>query len=480
MGSMDELVLGRTASGINAKLLDRLQDFRIHAALWAGTSYLLGKILQLSFFSYLAAALYFLFVVGSFSVAKSGTRKILSAVALFAVLSLTFGDLTLGGILHGFSRASFFAAFFPIMGLMQECGTNSKAVRSSAEWLTSLSPTKFIGALHAAVHVMSIFLGAGALGFIHSMLPQNAAGDNPALQEKWDMACLYSILRGNLTAFSWSPTSTTFAVLLPLFPEVRWADISLESLVLSLALIVFSFVAVLLGLKGVHASELSYEKGTEHSAKRLLPLAGILILLLLAAAVTMWGLPHLRLLTAVLTVVPLFSAFWLFSQYSRLSYKAGLAGVKNVLRGYVRNSVPKQTNVILILGAVVFLGCVLDAEITPGETFDFLRDVDISGNVLLLLSGLGIVVLSYFGLHTMLVIGIVAGMFGDIEMFNVSASTIVIALSLARVLGSSLNGLVGIMIITAQLGDISVQRLRKGNYLFVFMGCVLYCLWLLV
>jgi hypothetical protein len=316
---------------------------------------------------------------------RSGRAFIWLCLGL-ASLALSTGVLPVDGLRSAVHRVGFICALFTAFGMLREAAATSVMVRRCGLFLSRRQPGWRYLALTMGGQLFGIILNFGVIPLLGAMVTEGTReADRP--EEDAERArraavrrlrMVQALNRGFSTTLAWSPLTVSQAVILTALPSLSW-EAELPWLLLMSA--VFTLVGWTLdrlarARRAVGPSAPPTQDADSGSWALVLPILGLVVALLAGGTLLRMVLDS-RLVVAVMLMVPLVAAVWLFVQ-ARADRGLGgaLSDVGQRLAGHVRDVFPAYHHELAIVGSAAFLGMVVAAFIPVERVVDILTHLN--------------------------------------------------------------------------------------------------------
>ena len=222
-----------------------------------------------------------------------------------------------------FGSASFIAAFFTALMSIRSVATTSTSIEACGRFLARQPPGRRYLALTMGGHLFGLILSYGAISLLGSLAVSSSAQEpNAEVRAHRARRMLVAIQRGFVSTLPWSPLAFAVAISTTVVPGASWADAVAPCLASALILAGTGWA-----LDTIFKPRLSVRPMTAENEGSWLPMLSPLLLLLavlLACVAMVIAMTEVRIIGAVMTVVPVIAAVWAMLQRQRR--KGGAAG----------------------------------------------------------------------------------------------------------------------------------------------------------
>ena len=356
-----------------------------------------------------------------------------------------------------------FILLFASVTLLQYPALHSPSMQVVRAIVTNLPPGKRYLWLSLASHFLAAITNFAGFALLASFVAASPAGE---LRKRMALA----LSRGFVAASAWSPFFLAMAVVVSLMPELRWLDVAIPGVVVSLCLIFWGAVLDRLGERGKPrqagaAPHLPVE-GRTPALLRLAALSAILV----GGVAAFDAAAHLPMSTTIAIVVTAFSLGWM----ALLAIGRSPSVPRVSLRRYGASLTADVANLrglsVLFIAANIFgqgVGSAIDGQILV----DAAARIGVSGALwipfLLTIIAIG----SFCGLHAVIMI-VVIGHTLQPAAIGLSHATLALVMLTSWGIGGVLSPLSNLTLYAANMLGQSNWRMAWRDNGFYAAGCV--------
>lgn len=150
---------------------------------------------------------------------------LIAALALTGVLFVQGGGLT--PLVSALGLGAYFGTFIILLTVMKEAAERPGAILAVGHYLTAQPPGQRFLATALGSHVLGVFLNFGAVSPMSPLIRQSAVTADGHPDPMLERRQLSALIRGFTWILLWAPPTLSQAVLLSVFPQVRWIDFAL-------------------------------------------------------------------------------------------------------------------------------------------------------------------------------------------------------------------------------------------------------------
>lgn len=398
-----------------------------------------------------------------------------TGAALFATAALTRPDWpAMTG--RALASASFVAAFFIAVGWLRNAAGTSRVIERSGRFLAEQPPGRRYLALTVGGQLFGLVLLYGAISLLGGLAESSARREpNAEIRAIRTRRMLLAVQRGFVTTLCWSPLTFSMAVSTSLVPGSSWTG--------AVGLCVVS--GVILGGLGWGMDTLFKPKLSgprppprppEGSWADLLPLL-LLLALLMGGVGALQAATGLRVVYAVMVLVPGLSLAWIALQW-RGKPGGPLVHAGRRAAGYVAGDLAGYRSEIVLLvmaGFIGTLGSGLLAPLVAGASIDLTAIP-----AWLLLVGLVWVVpvTGQLGMNPILSVSLLAPLLPHADALGISPNAIILAITAGWALSGASSPFTATTLLVGALGRVRALHVGwKWNGAFTLIGGLLLSLW---
>lgn len=398
-----------------------------------------------------------------------------TGLALVAAAAATQADWT-AMTERALQTASFVAAFFTALAWLRNAAGSSRTIERCGRFLAEQPPGRRYLALTAGGHLFGLVLLYGAISLLGSLAESSARREpNEEIRAIRTRRMLLAIQRGFVATLCWSPLTFSMAISTSVVPGSSWAGAVGLCAVGSVILAVLGWALDTLFKPKLSAPAPPRAK-PEGSWGDLTPLL-VLLALLMAGVGALQVATGLRLVAAVMVVVPAISLSWIAIQahgnrmrpFAHTAYRA---------LHYVIDDLPEYRSELVLLimaGFIGTLGSSLLGPMVAGSGID-LATIP----TWLLLVGLMWVVpiTGQLGMNPILSVSLLAPLLPEASALGISPNVIIVALTAGWALSGASSPYTATTLLVGALGHVSALHVGwKWNGAYTLIGGVLLSLW---
>jgi hypothetical protein len=375
---------------------------------------------------------------------------------------------------HAAINISFLAAFFSALTILRVAAGSSGAMTRAGTFLATQPPGKRYISLTIGTQVFALLLNFGAIQLLGTLSLASARQEPDAEIRKIRIRrMLLAIQRGFISALPWSPMAFSTAMAVSTIPGLTWATVALPGLVSSTILLGTGW-AMDTVFKPKLTRPAPQRRETGLRPRVLLPLLALL-LLMLVPVLTIDLLLGIRVVGAVLVIVPVISIFWIWLQ------SRNLEALTDRLLTYVHAEIPLYRNDLLLIMSAGYLGVVGAALLVPlmgSAGFDVTQ----TRPVLLLMGLLWIMPLfGQIGANPILTMSLVAPVLPPAADFGLTPQSFAVALLCGWALTGLTSPFTATNMLVGRFGEIKTAQVgwvwNRGYFL---ISVTLLSIWVLV
>ena len=356
-----------------------------------------------------------------------------------------------------------FILLFAAVTLLQYPALHSPSMQVVRAIVTNLPPGRRYLWLSLASHLLAAITNFAGFALLASFVAASPAGE---LRKRMALA----LSRGFVAASAWSPFFLAMAVVVSLMPELRWLDVAIPGVLVSLCLIFWGAALDRFEARGKpRQAEAAPPLPVEGRTPALLRLA-LLSIILVGGVAAFDAAAHLPMSTTIAIVVTAFSLGWL-----ALLAMGRSPGVPRVsLRQYGASLTADVANLrglsVLFIAANIFgqgVGSAIDGQILV----DAAARIGVSGALWIPFLLAIIAVGSFCGLHAVILI-VVIGHTLQPAAVGLSQATLALVMLTSWGIGGVLSPLSNLTLYVANmLGKSNWRMAWRDNGLYA-AGCV--------
>ncbi|OWU80309.1 membrane protein [Loktanella sp. 22II-4b] len=409
-------------------------------------------------------------------VRKGRQGFIVVALGLSALAVATLPDW---GIIieRGLNTAAFIAAFFTALATLRNAADSSPAIRRCGRFLSQQPPGRRYAALTVGGQLFALVLNYGSIVLLGSLALANAGQEtNPEIRYHRTRRMLLAIQRGFISSLAWSPLSFAVAITSALIPQATWLRALLPCLVTG-AIVAGTGWLMDTVFKPRLSGPRPIQKGPEDSAATLLPL--LFLLLILGGSV---GLLHflfeVRVVGAVIVVVPLIALVWVGLQAAR---GQRLRSMGSRARGYLGRDLPGYRGELVLLMMAGFIGTV-GAQLLVPRVEAMGLDLGALPPWLILISLVWIIPLAgQLGMNPILAVSLIAPLLPSAEAMGVTPVAVFVAITAGWSLSGASSPFTATTLLIGSFAGISATRVGiQWNGIYTLTCAVALSAWVWV
>ncbi|MDT0683343.1 hypothetical protein RM543_11650 [Roseicyclus sp. F158] len=410
-------------------------------------------------------------------VAWSRRLYLLIGGALFAVVAAVLPGWR-DAAAAAFGTASFIAAFFTALMTIRSVAAGSPSIQACGMFLAQQPPGRRYLALTIGGHLFGLILSYGAISLLGSLAASSVAKEpDPEIRAHRKRRMLVAIQRGFVSTLPWSPLAFAVAISTTLVPGASWSGAVLPCLVSALILSGTGWA-----LDTIFKPRLTVPRpATRAEGGWLKAMAPLLILLaiLLGCVTAIWAVAELRIIAAVMSVVPIIALVWAGIQGQ--GEEGALRHVGTRAAAFAVRDLPGNGPELVLLVMAGFIGTIggqLAAAVVPGTGFDLAALP--TWSVLLILFWL-IPVAGQIGMNPILAVSLMAPLLPTPEALGVAPSTVIVAITGGWALSGSTSPFTASTLLIGSLGGVSATHVGlRWNSLYALTCGFVLSLWVLL
>jgi hypothetical protein len=414
-------------------------------------------------------------IVVLLAAASERTGRLFLGVCSLATAALIVTQETWSEVLgRAVINIGFLASFFSALTILRVAADTSGAMNRAGTYLATRPPGQRYISLTLGTQVFALLLNFGAIQLLGTLSLASAKQEpDEEIRRIRVRRMLLAIQRGFVSALPWSPMAFSTAMAVATIPGLSWGELAVPGLVSSLILLGTGWAMDTI-FKPRLKRPVPATGATDLRWTVLLPLAALLVLMLVPvlAIDLLFGI---RVVGAVLVVVPLLSIVWICFQ------SADRARFSERLVSYVVDEIPVYRRDLLLIMSAGYLGVVGSALLGPVMEQAGL-DMTLLPTWLLLLGLFWVMpVFGQVGANPILTMSLLAPILPPAEALGVSPSAIAAALLCGWALTGLTSPFTATNLLVGRFGDIRTSHVGwVWNRWYFLASVTLLSLWLLV
>jgi hypothetical protein len=396
-------------------------------------------------------------------------RKVLRSQWLMALLLIAAG-IVLAALHHSVAAALWqggrgtlmFILLFASVTLLQYPALHSPSMQVVRAIVTGLPPGWRYFWLSLASHFLSAITNFAGFALLASFVEGSAAGN---LRRRMALA----LSRGFVAASSWSPFFLAMAVVVSLMPDLRWLDVAVPGLILSLCFILWGSLCDRFDARagdddGVRATRRIEGRGP--AMLRLALLSGILV----GGVAALDAILHISMSATIAIVVTVFSLGWFLLLASSRSPGVPAVGARAYRRNLVESVAGLRGLSVLFIGANIF-GQGVSAAIDGQMLVEAASRIGIAGVLWVPFLLAVIATASLFGLHAVILI-VVIGHTLPPATIGLAPATLALIMLTSWGVGGVLSPLSNLTLYVANMLGVTNWRMAWRDNGLYGLGCL--------
>lgn len=322
--------------------------------------------------TWLGAAAISLYLLLQWPTLPNNARWLLALAGGGGVLAMPFVDELPAALAQAARTVCYYTAFFAATGFLRMAAESSPLIgRCGAHLLAQPAGRQYL-AMTFGTNLMGLILSFGAIQLLGTMVGRavQAAGGPPEVREARQKRLSLAVLRGICMAPAWSPFSVSLAMALALAPGADWLDAVALGFVAAFGLMLLGWL-------------LEHGRGGD-----VMPVAGsgtwgdqgrliVLVLAIFAIVVAAEEALDLRLIIAVMLMVPIVAMIWIAWQLRMRGPSGAAAELSRRLSHQVRTTFPAYRAELAILASAGFGGTLIAAALPRAQIAQWLVAADL-------------------------------------------------------------------------------------------------------
>ncbi len=376
--------------------------------------------------------------------------------------------------------ASFIAAFFTALMSIRSAASRSASIEACGRFLARQPPGRRYLALTAGGHLFGLVLSYGAISLLGSLASSSAASEpNPEIRAHRTRRMLVAVQRGFVSTLPWSPLAFAVAISTTVVPGAHWEDAVGLCLVSALILIGTGW-----GLDTIFKPRLSVQPAPQAQGeggwlRNLSPLLMLLAVLVLCAAAAR-SVADVRIIAAVMTVVPLIALAW-----TALESRDGTGDTLHRTLGraadYATVELPRSRPELVLLVMAGFIGTLgghLAASVIPASAADL---ADLPTWLILLALFWFIPLAGQVGMNPILAVSLVAPLLPPPATLGIDPSVMIVAITGGWALSGATSPFTASTLLIGVIGGVSASHVgMRWNGLYAATAGALLSAWVLI
>lgn len=368
----------------------------------------------------------------------------------------------------------FLASFFSALTILRVAAETSAAMNRAGTYLATRPPGRRYISLTFGTQVFALLLNFGAIQLLGALSLASAKQEpDEEIRRIRIRRMLLAIQRGFISALPWSPMAFSTAMAVATIPGLSWGKLAVPGLVSSLILLGTGWAMDTIFKPRLRRPVPPAGTADTHWTV-LLPLAALLVLMLVPVLVVDLLL-GIRVVGAVLVIVPLLSIVWIRFQ------SPDLTRFSERLVSYVVDEIPLYRRDLLLIMSAGYLGVVGAALLGPLMAQAGL-DLTRLPSWCLLLGLLWVMpVFGQIGANPILTMSLLAPILPPAEALGLSPSAIAAALLCGWALTGLTSPFTATNMLVGRFGDIRTSHVGwVWNRWYFLISVTLLSVWVLV
>lgn len=394
---------------------------------------------------------------------------ILIGLVLLALLAATQDDW-MPTAMTALQKAGFIAAFFTAMTAMRAAAMGSENIVACGRFLASQPPGRRYLALTLGGHLFGLILMYGGIALLGALATE-AAGKEPNLEIRRHRTrrMLVAIQRGFVSTLPWSPLAFASAITLTVVPGASWAQAVPYCLVSALLLAGIGWALDTIFKPRLSTPPPPRGKPEGEWLTQLRPLLVLLAVLLVTVGV-LHLLSGIRIVGAVMTVVPVIALVWIALQSGG---GPGIGRPDQIARraaDFALRDLPGQRSEIVLLVMAAFIGTVGGYLAAPAVAALGLDLARVPVPVLLVALFWVIPLTGQFGMNPILSVALLAPLLPTPTEMGISPAVVVVTLTSGWALSGATSPFTASTLLIGAFGKVKARRVGQvwnGPYALV-------------
>jgi len=379
-------------------------------------------------------------------------------------LALAASHGNLGAALWQGGRGTLmFIVLFGSVTLLQYPALRSPSIQIVREIVTNLPPGRRYLWLSMASHFLAAITNFAGFALLSSFVAASPTGE---LRKRMALA----LSRGFVAASTWSPFFLGMAVVVSLMPDLRWLDVVVPGMVISLCLIFWGAALDRLGTRGRPRAKPGAASPTIAGRNPALLRLGLLSAILVGGVAALDAVAHYPMSTTIAIVVTAFSLGWFAvlragsvaggSRVDAREYAVSLVGDVSALRGLS----------VIFVAANIF-GHGVSSAVDGRILVDLAASIGVSGVLWIPFLLCVVAAGSFLGMHQIILI-VVIGHTLPAETIGLTQATLAVVLLTSWGIGGVISPLSNLSLYVANmLGQSNWSMAWRDNGPYA-LGCI--------
>jgi hypothetical protein len=405
-------------------------------------------------------------------------RRAFVVVALgLVVANLGLGAGGRAAIARAAETGAFIAAFFAALATLRAAAASARGIARAGRYLAERPPGQRYGALTLGGQLFALPLSYGAIQLLGALaLASTETEPDPEIRRHRTRRMLLAIQRAFISTLAWSPLSFAMAISTSVVAGTSWGKAVLPGLV-TMALFAGTGWAMDTIFKPRLARRAPPPPATGTPARAMLPLAALLVLLVVPTLAVHLGL-GIRVVGAVLLIVPLLSAGWVVLQRRGQPEAPGLSARAG---DYLFRELPGYRGEIVLLSMAGVIGSVGAPVLAPLVQATPLDPAGLPGWAVL--TGLVwlIPLCGQFGMNPILAVTLLAPLIPDPAAIGVTPTALIVAITSGWTLSGVTSPFTATTLLVGSFAGVSARHVGLvWNGLYAATLGVLCSAWALI
>jgi len=404
------------------------------------------------------------------------------ALSAFAVLSRTDGWTLVADAL---AAGGFVIAFFLALSTLRTAAGTSASIRRCGEYLATRTPSKRYLALAFGGHLFALMLNYGSISLLGTLVEQaETEADGRPRNAVKVRRMLLAIQRGFAATLCWSPLSLSMAIGPAVIVGSSWGGVVGYGVLTSLLVVLLGW-GVDAAFKPPRPANAPPPSPPVGSPRTLVPLLMLLAALVVCVSALM-AATGLRVVIAVMAMVPLISLSWIALQTARPETPESRAPsvsaeVLRRIRDYLGRELDAYKSEIVLLFMAGFIGKIAGELAHRLVTAHFLDLSVVPGWAILVALVCSLPALGMLGMNPILSGSLIGPLLPDPATVGLSPDITLLAMAFGWSLTAVTSPFTATVLLIALFGRVSPLTVGlRWNGLFLAAGCMLGIVWLLL
>ena len=379
-------------------------------------------------------------------------------------------------LLRGFAIGAFVAAFFAALSTLRAAADSSPGIRRCGRFLAQQPPGRRYAALTVGGQLFALLLNYGSIALLGSLAATSAREEpNPEIRAIRIRRMLLAIQRAFISTLPWSPLSFAIAITTTLLPGTSWGHALLPCFITGLLLAGIGY-----GMDTMLKPRLSgprpVPKKPEGSWKSLGPLV-LLLLVMFVLAGGLHILAGVRIVGAVIMIVPVVSFLWVMMQArARRPFATALSRSAS----FVAVDLPSYRNEMTLLMMAAYIGTVGAHLLSPMVASSGIDLAAVPTPVILVLLVWLIPVAGQFGMNPLLAVSLFGPLLPAASVLGVSQTAVLVAITGGWALSGASSPFTATTLLVGSLSGTSAVHVGvRWNGVYSILCAAVLSVWVL-